>query len=149
MSLRAPPAEAPAKPRDRLKHVLRAGYATATPVRAEAPTEKFIVIEDVRISIDPENWTPISMNDIFKLTLTPAMGDNAWNKLIRAKTDGKPYDPNFDAHRGIQFVSPYTNYRFWIKYNVPLAAVDHAKDAAYYLLARPSSDSEIYYKSVD
>ena len=140
MSLRAPPAEASTEARGRLEHVLRAGLPTQ--VLAEAPNENFIVIQGVRISTDPDLWTPMTPRDIAKLDLAPAMGLEAWNALVRENR----LDPTYSGYHRTEFKShvgsQYSHYRFWVKYNGPVS--DFETEAAYYLLARPPWDRTIY-----
>jgi hypothetical protein len=79
------------------------------------PVGSFIIINDVYISTDPNQWSPLTVKEMMKLEL------NAENKAeFERKDKASIHDPNA-AYRGTKFRSPYQGannkkYVFWVKH---------------------------------
>lgn len=133
MSLRNKPLVAPAKPRTRLQHVLRAGLQikadTDAYADAEPPPEPAQFLGgDITISMDWKNWTGITNGKLLRLMLKPE-GDATFQGypetrfLSNIKPEGRGYV--FYVEEGEFFSDNNVRNAWWV-------------------LARPKQDQWIY-----
>lgn len=120
----------------RLQHVLQAGSDV------QALTESVglhITINGIEISTDPTNWSPLLVEQMVKLELTPL------NRIEFDRKGQQGNGPN-SAYIGTQFksnvTSPYYGlYRFWV---VNLGYQRDRSKPTYMVLARPLDDKKVY-----
>ena len=140
MSLRPRSVVPPISSHTRLKYVLQTGLDMKVPWEEKMPDVPYIIIDDVQISTDPSNWSPLSIKQIVKLQLKPVTSSE-----FERKGETNRMDPNA-AYDGTQFMSDvsgtdYRTYRFWVKH---LGYTSGADAVAYMVLARPFKDFNVY-----
>ena len=142
MSLRQTVVPAPVSPLTRLQHVLLMGremgtFADASGMNPITVGENFIIIDGVKVSTDPNNWTGLTVKEIVRLKLNPVnMAD------FKQKGNANRNEANA-AYEGTEFLSGVhgcKEYHFWVKRlgYVPNDAV------SYYVLARPRNEESVY-----
>lgn len=94
-----------------------------------------VTINGVVVSTDPSEWTGLTLKQIVQLKLKPKSMDEMNKKAMRDRS-------NVDAgYYGTEFNSEYSDeYHFFVQYlgYVPAGRI------AYYILARPNSDTVVY-----
>ena len=95
-----------------------------------------ITVNGVKISTDPDNWTPLTVEQITKLELNPPNMDYFNKKGRKNKSD-----PN-SAYKGTVFFSPYSDSRFFVQH----LGAKSSDEIVYYVLARPDFDKNVYVR---
>ena len=94
-----------------------------------------VTIREVVVSTDPSKWTGVTLQQMVTLKLRPKNESEMQNKATQARS-------NVDAgYYGTEFISDYSeDYHFFVQH---LGYVP-PQETAYYILARPNSDTVVY-----
>lgn len=126
-----------ARPRPTLNDVLSIGVGMVANGMQSYNGRTFksvITVNGVKISTDPENWTPLTVKQMTKLKLNPENMKDFNKKGMTNKAD-----PNA-AYKDTVFFSLYSDSRFFVEH----LGARSSDETVYYVLARPDFDTNVY-----